>query len=394
MKNKILAVPLILIFWFITTGFFGSSVEPIKAGNKVGVVLMHGKGGTTKHVDSLASALRSAGVQVITPDMPWHQNRIFDKSFTDSMAEINSHVRQLKNKGAETIFVGGHSIGAIAAAGYASRYDDISGIVLLAPGHFVSMNGFNMKVADDIGKAQKLVNQGKGNTKTSLNDFNMGKKYRRKVTPEIYLSWFAFGGEADFPGNMSKLNDGIAVLYIGGTEDKIPGTQDKGYAFDKAPDTVHNTFTLIKSDHLDVPSKAKKNVASWIDNVTSFDADAFANEMISNLQASDKSIRREAENKLELLGNTAQQPLISALKHDDAFVRSTAASLLGNIEDEAVVQALIDALKDNDAEVRWSVVTALEEIGDKSAKPALEKMKNDKDEDVRDAVTDALDSMS
>jgi 2',3'-cyclic-nucleotide 2'-phosphodiesterase (5'-nucleotidase family) len=46
----------------------------------------------------------------LVPDMPWHRNRIYDKTFEDSLQEINAHVEKLIQKGAKKVFVAGHSL--------------------------------------------------------------------------------------------------------------------------------------------------------------------------------------------------------------------------------------------------------------------------------------------
>lgn len=382
-------VALVLI-WALTSGFFGSSVDPIKAGDKVGVVLMHGKGGTTRWVDSLASALRSAGARVVTPDMPWHQNRIYDKTFEDAMVEIHQHVSALKAEGAERLFVAGHSLGAVAAAGYGASYDDIDGVMLLAPGHFVSAYGFAGKMYESVKQASTMIDQGRGAERASFSDINAGKRTSRNLTAEIYHSWFAPDGPADFVTNMTNLKPGTAVLYVAGSRDKIPHTQDKDYAFKSVPPSVHNAFEVVKSNHLDVPSKARKNVAAWLDRVTSFDPQATAADLVGSLDSGDSAERRAAVEDLRLLGADAAPALIGALQSPTPAVRETAAGLLGGIPSPAVTDALIDSLNDSDSEVRWSIVTALEEIGDPSALAPIEALSNDPDDDVRDAVADAV----
>ena len=93
------------------------NAEPI-LGEKVGVVLMHGKWGIPKYVSSVSNTLRRAGAIVVTPMMPWSRNRAYAKSYEDSMKEIDMAVERLRRKGAKRIFIGGHSMGANAALGY------------------------------------------------------------------------------------------------------------------------------------------------------------------------------------------------------------------------------------------------------------------------------------
>lgn len=242
----------------------GVSAEPIKGANTIGVVVMHGKGGTTKWVDSFASSLESEDIQVLTPDMPWHEDRIYDKSFEASMLEIQDYVNKLKAKGATKIFLAGHSMGAVASAGYAAQIGGIQGIILLAPGHFTNMNKFKRKFVGDLEKASSMIDSGKGNETSEFGDLNMGSRSTRDVTASIYKSWFSPVGPAEFVTNMKSLKNGISVLYVAGSEDRIPKTKDREYAFDKAPANDKNQFTIIDSGHLDVPDGSSDVVKQWL----------------------------------------------------------------------------------------------------------------------------------
>ena len=242
----------------------GVQAESIKDGNKIGIVMMQGKGGITKWVDPLSSSLDSAGVQVVTPDMPWHKDRIYAKSFDDSMLEIKGHVDKLKSKGATKIFVAGHSLGAVAAAGYAAQIGDIQGIILLAPGHFTNVKKFKRRFVDDLEKADSMIASGKGNAVSDFKDINSGSELYRDVTASIYKSWFSTTGPAEFVTNMKNLKAGIAILYVAGSEDRLPKTKDREYAFDKAPSNENSQFTTIDSGHLDVPELSADTVIEWL----------------------------------------------------------------------------------------------------------------------------------
>ena len=93
----------------------GAPQNTVSANNGVGVLLMHGKGATAVIFDELVISLKSLGFIVLAPDMPWHELRIWDKSFDESMVEIDGYVAELKRKGAKKIVVGGQSLGASAA---------------------------------------------------------------------------------------------------------------------------------------------------------------------------------------------------------------------------------------------------------------------------------------
>jgi esterase/lipase len=264
---------LIIIFAVITgsallsSGCNSKNIKPIDSGEKIGVVLMHGKGGTTRWVDPLASSLRSAGVKVVTPDMAWHRNRIYDKTFDQAMAEINSHVNSMKSNGIQSVYVAGHSLGAVASAGYAARYNDINGIILLAPGHFVAFPGFHRRFVDDLEIAESMIATGKGDEKHSFGDINNKKRATRYITANIFYSWFSDSGPAEFVSNMTNVKGDIPILYVAGSQDRIGQTKNREYAFDEAPAHPNSQFTIIESNHLDVPRKADEVTIEWLRNL-------------------------------------------------------------------------------------------------------------------------------
>lgn len=260
---KLFAISLIVAVLMLP-GCTSKNIKPIENGEKIGVVLMHGKGGDTRWIDPLAWSLKSAGVKVATPKMPWHKYRIYDKTFIEAMSEINNHVKKMKSNGAQFVYVAGHSLGATAAAGYASRYGDIQGIILLAPGHFTASPSFHSRFVDDLGKANAMIQSGKGDTVSRFGDINKGKRDTRFITANIYKSWFSDTGPAEFVANMSNIKGGIPVLYVAGKNDRIPQTKNKAYAFAKAPANPKSQFIVIDSGHLNVPRKADAVVIEWL----------------------------------------------------------------------------------------------------------------------------------
>lgn len=109
-KSKAIISVVIIVASIILFGCTTKNIKPIENGQKIGVVLMHGKGGDTDWVDPLASSLKSVGVKVITPAMAWHRDRIYDKNFEEAMAEINDLVLKIKSEGSEVVYVAGHSL--------------------------------------------------------------------------------------------------------------------------------------------------------------------------------------------------------------------------------------------------------------------------------------------
>lgn len=244
----------------VLVGCKSRDIKPIANGDDIGVVLMHGNGGGTNWVYPLASSLASAGVNVVTPSMPWHSNRICDRTFEQSISGIHGHVERLRTTGAKRICAGGHSLAAVAAAGYAARYDDIDGIVLLAPSHFTAWPGFHRRCIDDQAKAGSMIAAGQGGEMGSFGDVNAGKATSRRLTAEIFYSWSSDTGPAEFVASMRSVKGGIPILYVAGSQDRIPQTEDRQYAFDLAPSNPRSEFAIIDAAHLDVPRLADEGV--------------------------------------------------------------------------------------------------------------------------------------
>jgi len=236
------------------------------AGEKIGVVLMHGKGGTSKSkspVGKLKSALEGAGILVIAPDMPWSRDREFDKSYEDSMKEIDEAVAGLKSDGATKIVVGGHSIGANAALGYGARREGLAGILAIAPGHIPENESFQGQMDFDYKRAKEMIAAGKGGDEADFKDVNQGKKSTKTMTATIYLSWFDPEGPAPMPKNAANLKPGAPLMWIIGEKDRM---MDRGeeYAFAKAPAHPKNAYVVVGGGHGVTPIKGQKEIIAWL----------------------------------------------------------------------------------------------------------------------------------
>ena len=65
---------------------------PAAADDRIGVVLMHGKLGSSGPRSPIAPLIRELtnnGISVIAPDMPWSKKRQFDKTIKEAMEEID-----------------------------------------------------------------------------------------------------------------------------------------------------------------------------------------------------------------------------------------------------------------------------------------------------------------
>lgn len=256
MKTIIVSMLLVL------SGF----ITPLYAGEKIGVVLMHGKWGTSlpnSPVGKLSEFLSDNGFLVSSPDMPWSRDRGLDKSYEDSMKEIDDVVNELRSKGAKRIVVGGHSIGANVALGYGASRGGLAGILAIAPGHVPEVKGFQKRMDNDWQRAQTMVNSGKGQETVEFKDFNQGKQSEKDIQASIYLSWYAPEGSAVMPNSVANLKEGTPLLWIIGKKDRMYERGEE-YAFSAAPSHLKNSYIVVKGGHKVTPKKGRAEILDWL----------------------------------------------------------------------------------------------------------------------------------
>jgi predicted esterase len=255
LKRKVIFLILIAIF----------IIAPLcEAGSKIGIVLMHGKNGSpaTPSVLRLASRLDFEGFIVITPDMPYSRARQYDKSYEDTAVEIDGAVAELKKRGANRIFIAGHSLGANVAL-YYGTIKVVDGVLAIAPGHVPETTQFQERIGDSVEHAKVLLKEGKDDERARFQDTNQGINYTIRVTPKIYLSWFDPDGHAVMPRNAAALKPGPAFLWVIGTQDRLY-KRGSAYAFDKVPANANNKYLVVNSDHMDTPKDAAEEVVKWL----------------------------------------------------------------------------------------------------------------------------------
>lgn len=245
------------------------SSMPLLAEGKLGVILMHGKMGSASSnspVGQLADFLRSNDLIVLAPDMPWSGDREFDKSYQDSMLEIDELINQLKAQGATKIVVGGHSIGANAAIGYGSKREGLAGILAIAPGHVPELAGYQNRIGHDYQRAQEMVDAGNGKEKAYFKDRNQRNNSEIKMTAEIYLSWFDPEGPAVMPENISELKPNTPIMWIIGENDRM-FNRGPDYAFANAPEHPKNAYVVVDGGHKDTPEYGQENILKWLNTL-------------------------------------------------------------------------------------------------------------------------------
>jgi pimeloyl-ACP methyl ester carboxylesterase len=236
----------------------------------IGVVFLHGKSGSANSsaIKSIVEAMRSAGMEVQVPDMPWSRSRGYNVSYEDAMREVHQLVEAMKAKGAKTVFVAGHSLGANGAIGYAAMFGDADGIVAIAPGHTPDVPNFQGIVGSSVKKARDMVAEGHGAEKAEFTDTNQGRVSSVTTTADIYLGYFSPTGSAVIPSNIQKWKKNIPFIWIVGKQDPMYARGDF-YAYKKAPVNPANQYVVVDADHMGTPDVVEDEVVVWIQKVAS-----------------------------------------------------------------------------------------------------------------------------
>ncbi len=231
---------------------------------KIGIALMHGKGGSpTKHVSDLACALEENGFLVENLEMPWSGRRGYDVNVSIAEREVEAALIVLRNKGAQKLFVAGHSQGGVFALYFGGKHT-ADGIIAIAPGGNVAGDHFREKLGPSVETARKLVAEGKAEVKTNFRDFQGGKDtYPISTTPATYLSWFDPEGAMNQLEAVRSMNPAIPVLFIVPTDDYPRLLKVKQTMFDSLPKNPRTRLYEPNSDHLGAPSASIDEIIRW-----------------------------------------------------------------------------------------------------------------------------------
>lgn len=232
---------------------------------KFGVVVMHGKGGMpARHVADLAEYLENKGHLVANLEMPWSGRRNYDVSVAVAEQELAAALQAMRDKGAQKLFIAGHSFGALFAMYFAGR-QAVDGVIAMAPGGDVGNRIFREKLADSVERARQLVAAHKGSEAARLSDYEGSKGvYPITTIPAAYLSWYEPDGDMNQMRIMKALKPQIPVLYIVPQND-YPGLRNvKQRMFDALPAHAHTRLYEPDGSHIGAPSAARDEIARWI----------------------------------------------------------------------------------------------------------------------------------
>ncbi len=236
-----------------------------QATEKIGIVIMHGKGGspTARHMLPFADGLESKGLLVANLEMPWSGRRDYDADVAKAEQEVTAALEALRGKGAKKVFVAGHSQGGVFALYYASKHP-LDGVIVIAPGGSVASRIYLEKLGGSVDLARKMIAEGKGGERGQFMDYE-GSRGTSPVhtTATIYLTWFDPEGAMNQAKSSKALPPALPVLYVGPTND-YPGLRQIRQSMFSA---LHgNPLTWLyepNADHLGAPRASVDEITRW-----------------------------------------------------------------------------------------------------------------------------------
>ena len=172
---------------------------------------------------------------------------------TDALDEIGLWLGWLKEQGVKSVVLLGHSRGGNQTAWFAAERDEaaISKVVLIAPQVWNKekntksyQKSYNKPLAPVLTKAQKLVDNGKGNTMLKPVDFIYCPE--SSASAEAFVNYYKPDNRMDTPTLLKQINK--PVLVFAGSEDTVVKGLEKKMASQTKRDNIG--FEMIDgADH-------------------------------------------------------------------------------------------------------------------------------------------------
>jgi pimeloyl-ACP methyl ester carboxylesterase len=234
----------------------------------IGVVIMHGKGGSpAKWVAPLAAGLERKGYLVANLEMPWSANRHYDVDVAMADKEVDAAFERLRAKGAKKVFVAGHSQGGVFALHYGSQRP-VDGVIAIAPGGNVANQVYSREVGGSVERARNLVAEGKGNEKETFDDYEGSKgRFTVSTTAASYLSWFDPRGAMNQMKSSKAIDPQVPVLFIAPTGDYPALQRVKGMTFGALPNNPLTRMYEPSASHLEAPAASLDEIIRWTGEV-------------------------------------------------------------------------------------------------------------------------------
>jgi len=276
----------------------GAGAQDAAFGKTMGVVFMHGRGAPRPEdpdvISPLTSSMRSYGVTVVAPVMPWAGEKgipNYTGTLDDGLKIVAAEVEKLRSKGLKKMFVGGMSEGGRAAIAYGGKVGDVDGIIAIAPSpdteiRFSALDHPALKdfmartpperrgqmetlVRANLQKlhtARDMVAAGRGKERATFSEVNTSHtgvfEFRISVPAEIFLSHIDPDGLGNMRLSASKFREGLALFVA--LDDIALDRYASRRAFNAVPKSDRNTIVELNVSHLAAPRASRDAVRTWL----------------------------------------------------------------------------------------------------------------------------------
>jgi len=230
----------------------------------IGIVIMHGKGGSPERlVSDLAAALSAKGYLVANLEMPWSGRRDYDVGVKQAEQQVESALAGLRDKGAKKLFVAGHSQGGAFAIYFAGRHA-LDGVIAIAPGGSTGSSVFRDKLGASLARAREAVAAGRGEEKLDLLDYEGS----RGTTPvharaSVYAEWFDPEGAMNLAHSATVVIPQTPVLWMVAKNDYPALRRANIPLYQRLPANPLTAFYEPNSSHRDAPLAAVDEILRW-----------------------------------------------------------------------------------------------------------------------------------
>jgi pimeloyl-ACP methyl ester carboxylesterase len=208
----------------------------------VTLVVGHGYSSSKQNLDMLCAFLASHGFSIYSLDFPGHKlgssgGRL--NAATDLTDAMHAVVRMARERGASTVYVLGHSMGATTALCTAGGDPTIDGAISIATGY---------------GRPAALDALSRGGVVDLRSSYVVGL-----ALPELATQWQPLLDAA-----LPKLA-GRPVLYIAAERDGMVARKSVDELFDRAPEPKQ--LATVNSDHTYAGDNARAAVLAWLNEL-------------------------------------------------------------------------------------------------------------------------------
>lgn len=233
--------------------------------SRVGVVVMHGKGGRPGGlVAELAAGLQARGMRVRNLEMPWSGRRNYDVAPEAAEAETAQALEDLRREGAERLFLVGHSQGGLYALHLGAKLG-LAGVVAVAPGGNVAASVYEQHIGAQRVRARELVAAGRGAEVQVFADYEGSKGTNEvRTRADVYWAWFDPQGVMHQERALRALPPQLPVLYVAPTGDYPALRRANPGLFALLPSQPLTRYLQPDASHARVPTVAREAIADWL----------------------------------------------------------------------------------------------------------------------------------